>query len=472
MNFVSFSFAILFAIVFACRLTIGRRKIERSYVGVLLASSLIFYGWHAPSYLLILLTSAGIDYVAALALVGQPLSAQRRRRLILGVSLGANLGLLGFFRYANFGVQVVNDVTTRLGGGPALPNVDVVLPIGISFYTFQSMSYTIDVYRGRIAPLTNFRAFLLFITFFPQLVAGPIVRAVEFLPQLPRQRRPHLRVINEGIFLIAGGYLLKMVCADNIAVFVNSDWDKGYGDASDSGILIWLAVMFGMQIFCDFAGYSNIARGLALTLGFRLPVNFNAPYIAGSFQNFWQRWHITLSRWLRDYLYVPLGGNRVSRVRTYINLLTVMVLGGLWHGAAFTFIVWGAIHGSALAIERALGLQRRDVVPSIVTRLSWYIVVQSVVLVSWIFFRSNSVAGAWQFCLNIAALRFEPPTEAMWFGSLFLLPPLLMHLWRLFEERGAVTALQPYHKAVLTGIFIFVTVTCYGPTNAFIYFQF
>ena len=145
-----------------------------------------------------------------------------------------------------------------------------------------------------------------------------------------------------AIFLIAGGYLLKMVCADNIAVFVNSDWDKGYDEGNESGVLIWLAVMFGMQIFCDFAGYSNIARGLALTLGFRLPINFNAPYIAGSFQNFWQRWHITLSSWLRDYLYVPLGGNRVSRVRTYVNLLTVMVLGGLWHGAAFTFIVWGA----------------------------------------------------------------------------------------------------------------------------------
>jgi alginate O-acetyltransferase complex protein AlgI len=203
-----------------------------------------------------------------------------------------------------------------------------------------------------------------------------------------------------------------------------------------------------------------------------LPVNFNAPYLAGSFQNFWQRWHITLSSWLRHYLYVPLGGNRVSRVRTYINLLTVMVLGGLWHGAAYTFIVWGALHGVALAVERALGLQRRDVVRSIVTRLGWYGVVQIVVLVSWIFFRSESLAGAWQFCLNIAALRFAPPSEAMWFGSLFLLPPLLMHVWRLFEERGVVSPLQQLQKAVLTGVFIALTATCYGPTNAFIYFQF
>jgi alginate O-acetyltransferase complex protein AlgI len=471
-NFVSVSFAILFAIVFACRLTIGRRKIERSYVGVLLASSLVFYGWHRPSYLLIVLVSAGIDYVAAQALARHAASSQRRRRLILGVSLVANLGLLAFFKYANFGVSFANDVSMQLVGAPAIANLDVVLPIGISFYTFQSMSYTIDVYRGRIAPLTDFRAFLLFITFFPQLVAGPIVRAVEFLPQLPRPRHLRLKVINEGIFLIAGGYLLKMVCADNIAVFVNRDWSRGYDEGQDSGILLWLAVMFGMQIFCDFAGYSNIARGLALTLGFRLPLNFNAPYIAASFQNFWQRWHITLSSWLRDYLYVPLGGNRISRVRTYVNLLTVMVLGGLWHGAAYTFIVWGAIHGVALAIERALGLQRRDVARSVVTRLGWYVAVQSVVLISWIFFRSETLAGAWQFCLNIAAFRFAPPSDAMWFGSLFLLPPVVMHVWRLFEERGVVMPLQPVQKAVLTGIFIFVTATCYGPSNAFIYFQF
>jgi alginate O-acetyltransferase complex protein AlgI len=334
------------------------------------------------------------------------------------------------------------------------------------------MSYTIDVYRGRLRALSNYPEFLLFITFFPQLVAGPIVRAVEFVPQLPRVRRPHLQVINEGLFLMAGGFFLKMVCADNAAVFVNRRWSEGYRDAADAGGLIWLVLLFSAQIFCDFAGYSNIARGVSLTLGFRLPVNFNAPYIAGSFQNFWERWHITLSSWLRDYLYVPLGGNRRGRLRTYVNLLTVMVLGGLWHGAALTFVAWGALHGGALAIERALGLQQRGRARPFAVRIAWGVAVQIVVLVTWIFFRSEGIANALQFCRNIAALQFTAPTPEMWLGSTFLLPVVLLHLWHFLEERGTVAPIGPKGKAVLTGVFVFLVATCYGPTNAFIYFQF
>jgi D-alanyl-lipoteichoic acid acyltransferase DltB (MBOAT superfamily) len=233
---------------------------------------------------------------------------------------------------------------------------------------------------------------------------------------------------------------------------------------------VWLAIMFGAQIFCDFAGYSNIARGVALMLGFRLPVNFNAPYIAGSFKNFWERWHITLSSWLRDYLYVSLGGNRVSPFRTYVNLMAVMVLGGLWHGAAWTFVVWGALHGGALAVERAFGLQRVGK-PLVVTVL-WGMVVQAVVLVAWIFFRSDNIAGAWQFVVNIARFEWAAPNDVIRFGSWFLLPPFLMHAWQLLQERRLVAAPAGYGKAVLTGIFVFFILAAYGPTNAFIYFQF
>jgi D-alanyl-lipoteichoic acid acyltransferase DltB (MBOAT superfamily) len=261
-----------------------------------------------------------------------------------------------------------------------------------------------------------------------------------------------------------------MVCADNIAVFVNEHWNSGYEPGANSVALLWLALMFGGQIFCDFAGYSNIARGLALMLGFRLPVNFNAPYIAASFKNFWERWHITLSSWLRDYLYVSLGGNRISRVRTYINLMAVMVLGGLWHGAAWTFVVWGALHGGALAVERALGLQR-STTPAPV-RIAWWFVVQTVVLVAWIFFRSDNVAGAWQFVRNIAAFELAAPNQLIIFGSLFLIPPAVMHLWRLLEERELVPQVAGYGKAALTGLFVFGILSAYGPTNAFIYFQF
>jgi alginate O-acetyltransferase complex protein AlgI len=469
-NFVSYSFAVLFLIVFVCRLTIGRRKVERSYVGVLLVSSLVFYGWHVPAYLSVLLLSAVIDYVAARALAAEPEANQRRRRAILAVSLGTNLGLLAFFKYANFALESFGSLAGAAGFSPAMPNLDVLLPMGISFYTFQSMSYTIDVYRGQLVPLTRFIPFLLYISFFPQLVAGPIVRAVDFLPQLPRPRRLRLRVLNEALFLLTGGYFLKMVCADNIATFVNEHWASGYQPGANSVALFWLALMFGGQIFCDFAGYSNIARGLALMLGFRLPVNFNSPYIAGSFKNFWERWHITLSSWLRDYLYVSLGGNRVSRVRTYVNLMVVMLLGGLWHGAAWTFVIWGAIHGAALAVERVLGLHRPEIPRAV--RVAWWVVVQAVVLIAWIFFRSDHVSGAWQFLVNIAALEWARPNELILFGSWFLLPPLAMHVWRLMEERGVVPALEGYGKAALTGVFVFFILTAYGPTNAFIYFQF
>jgi alginate O-acetyltransferase complex protein AlgI len=423
-----------------------------------------------PEYLSVLVFSAVIDFFAARAIAAQPEKATRARRSLLVVSLATNLGLLAFFKYANFALAAVGDVAGVVGLQPAMPTLDILLPMGISFYTFQSMSYTIDVYRGKLAPLGNFWMFLLYISFFPQLVAGPIVRAVEFIPQLPRVRRVHLCVINEALFLLTGGYFLKMVCADNIAVFVNQHWDSGYQPGANSVALVWLAVMFGAQIFCDFAGYSNIARGLALMLGFRLPLNFNAPYIAGSFKNFWERWHITLSSWLRDYLYVSLGGNRVSRIRTYINLMTVMVLGGLWHGAAWTFVAWGAIHGGALALERALGLQRAATPAAV--RVMWWIVVQAIVLIAWVFFRSDHIAGAWQFIVNIAALEWAPPNDVVRFGSWFLIPPALMHVWRLLEERRVVPAVAGYGKAALTGVFVFFILSAYGPTNAFIYFQF
>jgi alginate O-acetyltransferase complex protein AlgI len=469
-NFVSYSFVVLFLVVFACRLLFGRRKVERPYVAVLLVASLVFYGWHVPVFLLILLLSAGIDYVAALALAKRDDAPQKVRRWILAASLGTNLGLLAFFKYAQFALATFTDLATAAGFQPAMPTLNLLLPMGISFYTFQSMSYTIDVYRRQLPPLRSFTNFVLYISFFPQLVAGPIVRAVEFLPQLPRIRRVHLAVINEGVFLLAGGYFLKMVCADNIAVFVNDHWNAGYEPGANSVTLLWLAVMFSAQIFCDFAGYSNIARGLALLLGFRLPVNFNAPYLAASFKNFWERWHITLSTWLRDYLYVPLGGNRISRLRTYVNLMTVMLLGGLWHGAAWTFVVWGALHGAALAIERALGLQR-PTLPAVV-RVAWWIVVQATVLVAWVFFRSDDVAGARQFLANIAALEVAAPNEVIRFGSWFLIPPMVMHVWRLLEERRWVPRLAGYGKAALTGVFMFFILSAYGSSNAFIYFQF
>ncbi|MGE3488385.1 MAG: MBOAT family protein [Vicinamibacterales bacterium] len=473
MSFVSWAFVALFLFVFVARLTIGRRKVEPAYVAVLLVASVVFYAWHIPAYIVILVTSAGVDYLAALALGRVPMAAAVKRRWILGVSLGVNLGLLGFFKYAN----LLNDAVARAArvAGIEVPiaEVSIVLPMGISFYTFQSMSYTIDVYRGLLAPMRSFKAFFLYIIFFPQLVAGPIVRAVDFLPQMSRPRRLRLKVFYEGVWLMIVGFFLKMVCADNLAVYVDAHWEAAYGERATAAFATWLAVMFSGQIFADFAGYSSIARGLAYLLGYRLPINFNAPYIAGSLKEFWERWHITLSSWLRDYLYVPLGGNRRGRVRTYVNLLVVMVLGGLWHGAAYTYVMWGAIHGAALAVERALGLQNdRGAARFALVRVAWFVVTQAVVLAAWVFFRSSSFENATAFLANIAVMDFHLLDTWSWVGALFLLPIVVHHAWAWAEQRAIVRPLSAPARAVLAAVMVYGIVTLYSGTTAFIYFQF
>ena len=471
MNFVSYAFAALLLIVCVARVTVGRRKVEPAYVWVLLVASLVFYGWHIPSYLWVLLVSATIDFYAALALE-RPGRSPGSRKAILAVSLGTNLGLLGFFKYFGFALDNLQWMSERLGLGFSRPAWQVVLPMGISFYTFQSMSYTIDVYRGQLKALPRFRDFILFIAFFPQLVAGPIVRATEFLPQMPRVRRIRWPVVATGLALIVEGYFLKMVCADTLATYVDKYWEHGYRADGNSVVTVWLALLFSGQIFCDFAGYSQIARGCAYLLGYTLPVNFRSPYIAGSFKNFWERWHITLSRWLRDYLYVPLGGNRVSPARTYRNLLLVMLLGGLWHGAAWTYVAWGGLHGGALAVERMIGLHRGIERRAWWIRLGWGVVVQLVVLVAWVFFRSATFGDAMQFLRNVGRLESVPLNWEMWTALVFLAPVVIGHAWTWLVEHRWVEPLTPARRAVLTGVLLYSILMGYGSSNAFIYFQF
>jgi alginate O-acetyltransferase complex protein AlgI len=472
-NFVSWAFISLLVVVMTARLTIGRRKIEPEFIWAMIVFSTVFYSWHVPIYIVILLTSSGIDYWAALELARIPPEDTTRRKWLLALSMSANLGILGFFKYSNLIVDVVTRAARSFGVELPAPEMSLILPMGISFYTFQSMSYTIDVYRGILKPLHDYKKFFLYIIFFPHLVAGPIVRALEFLPQMPRPRRLRLKVFYEGAWLILLGFFFKMVCADNLAVYVGAHWDAGYREDADAGFTTWLALMFSGQIFADFAGYSSIARGLAYWLGYRFPINFNAPYVAASFKNFWERWHITLSSWLRDYLYVPLGGNRRGRLRTYANLMLVMVLGGLWHGAAYTYIIWGALHGGALAVERALGLQNdRGIGRLVAVRLAWFVVVQAVVLIAWVFFRSSSLEGATTFVANMLALDITMPAMWMWVGASFLAPLVVHHLWTLAEERRVVAPLSPASRAVLGAIMAYCIVTLYAGTSDFIYFQF
>jgi len=314
MSFVSFSFLVLFGVVLGIRLTIGRRKTEPAYLAALICASTLFYSWHIPVYIVLLLGSTQVDFIAARRIALEPPGSVWRRAALV-VSLVLNLGVLCFFKYAGFLLEQISRPLAWLGVTPVLPHFDLALPLGISFYTFQSMSYTIEVYRGRQRPVSSFWQLFFFVGFFPQLVAGPIVRARDFLYQIARKRRVNFRVVSEGGFLIIRGFFLKMVCANHLAPFVDYVFSRARTE-TNSTVLLLGAVLFGCQIFCDFAGYSSIARGVAYVLGFRLPVNFNNPYLARTFSEFWTRWHITLSQWLRDYLYVPLGGNRISQGRT------------------------------------------------------------------------------------------------------------------------------------------------------------
>ena len=472
MSFVSWAFALLFVPVLAARLLVGRRKTEPALIAIVLVASTVFVMWHVPVYILIMLTSIAVDYVAA-NVIHRAGEDEVRRKWWLVCSIGTNLALLGFFKYANFALDSLEQVLGWAGFAATLPHVALVLPMGISFYTFGSMSYTIDVYRRRIEPVRRFRDFYFFVTFFPHLVAGPIVRAEQFFYQWKRVRRPRLRVLNEGLYLIVLGLFLKMVCADNLARTVDHYWGQAEEGKLRGVNVILVTLLFSGQIFCDFAGYSSIARGLAYLMGWRFPINFASPYIAASFREFWQRWHITLSRWLRDYLYVPLGGNRASTARTCVNLMLVMLLGGLWHGAALTFVAWGAIHGTGLVVERLLGLheleEKRTRWP---LRLGWFLVVQVCVLMAWVMFRSQSVTGAFRILgrlLDLGPIVFNPEIVL---ATVFLAPVVLMHLHQLGVEKGWAPRPGKMGKAVLAGVMLWMVLVCYGESTDFIYFQF
>ena len=337
-------------------LVFSRMKVRNTY---LLLISLFFYFKLNGFYLLLLLFSCLVNYLSGL-LIGKC----KYRKLVLALAVSLNLLLLGFYKYAIFITETINQLfaaqfravnwLTCLQNemiGDSGDIYSIILPIGISFYTFQAISYQVDVYRKQVQPVRNFLDFSFYLSFFPQVVSGPIVRASYFIPQLYRKYKLTRQEFSHSLYLILKGLFKKMVIADFLSVnFVDRIFDA---PLSYSGIENLLALYsYAIQIYCDFSGYTDIAIGLALMLGFKIPVNFNAPYQATSLTDFWHRWHISLSTWLRDYLYIPLGGNRKGKVRMYFNLLMTMVLGGLWHGANLRFVIWGAIHGFALVVEK------------------------------------------------------------------------------------------------------------------------
>lgn len=303
---------------------------------LLLVASFYFYMCWKAEYILLLMAPSLIDYFVALQM---PLSSQKKKNILLALSLITNLGILFFFKYYDFAARIAEDL--NIGSWPIL---NLILPVGISFYTFQVLSYTIDVYRGEIPPEKNIVKFALFITYFPQLVAGPIERASHLLPQIRDPKKLDYTRSVDGLLLIAWGLFLKVVVADRLAPFV--DMVFGKPQQFQSTALVLASYFFAFQIYGDFAGYSCIATGSAKILGVDLMRNFNSPYLATSITDFWRRWHISLSTWFRDYVYIPLGGNKVNQLKHLRNLMIVFLVSGLWHGANYTFIIWGAIHGS------------------------------------------------------------------------------------------------------------------------------
>ncbi len=450
--------------------------------------SYLFYGWANPAFVLLMLTSTVIDYFCGLSIVGrlgrarrQPIELltrdqprTRSQKIAVAVSVASNLTLLGFFKYFNFAVENYNQLMDLLGlDGLQLESVlRIVLPLGISFYTFQSMSYTIDIYRGKARALKSFIDFACYVSMFPQLVAGPIIRFAEIEDQL-RWRRHSAEKFARGVAFLSLGMAKKILLANPCGKIADTLFDAGSVLPLDA----WYGVLaYAFQIYFDFSGYSDMAIGLGLMLGFVFPKNFDSPYKAASITEFWRRWHISLSTWLRDYLYVSLGGNRKGTRRTYVNLALVMLLGGLWHGAAWNFVVWGALHGMLLGLERARGRKgffHRAPRP---VRVGGTFLL---VLVSWVFFRAADLGAALRYLGQMVGLGPVDP-GAYLLGGLVYQP----YYWLTFATAALVvwgapqtwdwTRRLPVWKAALCLLLLWlslVTLTTQA-YNPFIYFIF
>jgi alginate O-acetyltransferase complex protein AlgI len=444
-------------------------------------ASYLFYAAWNPPFVMLLWISTLVDWWAGKWLAEAKTTTGKKAFLIL--SLSVNLGLLGFFKYGTFLLENFQQLLSLLDISfqPASP--DIVLPVGISFYTFQSMSYTLDIYRGKMKPWGSFSDFALYVTFFPQLVAGPIVRAFDFLPQLASVRRATSGMLGWGLFLITLGLFQKVILADGIFAPVV---DTVFGAVQAASPLDgWTGVLaFSSQIFFDFSGYSTCAIGTGLCLGFTLPDNFRFPYSAIGFSDFWRRWHISLSSWLRDYLYIPLGGNRKGRLQAQINLMLTMLLGGLWHGASWNFVFWGGLHGTYLIMESGLkqifagktGAQKD--IPAGPKGFFLALLTFTLLNLSWIFFRATDFRSSFillkTMTLGGATCQnslLAPPTVII----VFLLTGALLttHWFMRNTSLEAVAARIPWGlRAVIASLLIIALALAPGEDRAFIYFQF
>ncbi|NLE27424.1 MAG: MBOAT family protein [Clostridiaceae bacterium] len=466
--------SLVFWVFFAAVYGLYRALPHRGQNVLLLVSSYFFYGWWDWRFLSLIFISTVVDYWAGLAMerAGEN---ERRRRIALWVSVATNLGILAFFKYFNFFADSLAGLLQVVGVDTPVRHLNIILPVGISFYTFQTMSYTLDIYRRQLKPTRNFLDFAAFVSFFPQLVAGPIERAAKLLPQIEQPRTIRRGDMESGAWLVVWGLFKKCVVADNLAVLV----DGVFGAETATGAAALLALYaFAFQIYCDFSGYSDIARGLARWMGIELMLNFNNPYFAVNPKEFWARWHISLSSWLRDYLYISLGGNRRGRGRRYANLALTMLLGGLWHGAAWTFVVWGAFHGLLLVVYHAWASRFAPKGGADSGRWVWLrrILLFHLVCLGWLFFRAESLGQAGALLQQIFT-AFEWNGQAV--NMLAALIVLCLPLWLvqgLQVRTGRLDApmeLSLVPRAALLAVMILMFLAL-GHTGggAFIYFQF
>lgn len=473
MLFTELNFWAFFAIVFGAYVLLPHKAQNR----MLLAASYVFYGAWDWRFLSLILLSTVVDYFIGLQ-IDRSASPIHRKRL-LWFSVGVNLGVLAIFKYLGFFVESFEALLAGIGYETDPLVLSIVLPVGISFYTFQTMSYTIDVHRRELKPTTDFLDFALFVAFFPQLVAGPIERAKNLLPNIAAPRRLTVDAFGRGVVLCLLGLIKKVVIADGVAPSVDAIYASSDPTRLDVIYATWL---FAIQIYCDFSGYTDIARGVAKMLGFSLMRNFAQPYFAVDPQEFWRRWHISLSTWLRDYLYISLGGNRGGRWATYRNLLATMTLGGLWHGAAWNFVAWGLYQGGLLAAHRAFAGRHKEIGEGVRRNFSaWMARVLSVavffqvVCYGWLLFRANSFAQIVDFSTRIVngdpgvTLPAPPIAAILAAGFIFT--------WDVLIERsGDVRFYDKWPMAARAALYAsMVYLLAFGATtatSAFIYFQF
>ena len=472
MLFNSIAFLLFFPVVCLVFFLIPASRIRIKNLFLLIASYYFYMNWE-PAYALLLLTSTIVTWTAAIGISHFP--DKRRKKICLVSSLVLNLSILFLFKYFNFLSSNIETALQACGLGIDIPEFKLLLPVGISFYTFQALGYSIDVYRGTTKAERDFATYALFVSFFPQLVAGPIERSNNLLPQFKEQHRFDYETLMAGVRMMVWGYFMKLVLADRCGTYVDSIFNNV--DMHNGGSYLLASLLFPFQIYGDFAGYSLIAIGVARVMGFRLMENFHRPYFASSVGEFWHRWHISLSTWFKDYVYIPLGGNRVKKSRQYFNLMVTFIVSGIWHGANWTFLCWGTLHGLLLCIEKAMGIGRKKYAG--VQRLGHWAVTFVLVCLAWILFRANNLEDAVTVMTGIFTRISMPDISFAMFTDLtlaFLALGILL-LKETADEWGTGIRIADSSSWIVRHVYIFVMIAyilLFGVLGGdqFIYFQF